>query len=86
MARGEVEVYGFRGRGAGRGGGGQEGERNIGGRDANTHPGKISTEGGRQSREMQKSVHGMESDEERRRWAPRRFPRKITEGRGQRSE
>ena len=25
------------------GGGRQEGERNIGGRDANTHPGKIST-------------------------------------------
>ena len=46
--------------------------------------GRYPQEGGRQSREMQKSVHGMERDE--RRWAPRRFPRKITEGRGQRSE
>lgn len=63
--------------------GGQEGERNTGGRDAKTHPGKIST--GRRKTEQRdaKSVHGMESDEERRRWAPCRFPRKITEGRGQ---
>ena len=45
--------------------GGQEGERNTGGRDAKTHPGKIST--GRRKTEQRdaKSVHGMESDEER---------------------
>ena len=48
MARGEVEVYGFGGRQGQEEGtdgqrGGQEGERNIGGRDANIHPGKIST-------------------------------------------
>lgn len=43
-----------------------------------THP-----QGG-ERREMQKSVHRMESDEERGRWAPSRFPRKTIEGRSQR--
>lgn len=47
--------------------------------------GKSPQEGGRQSREMQISVHRMESDEERGRWAPSRFPRKTTEGRGRSS-
>lgn len=54
--------------------GGQEGERNTGGRDAKTHPGKISTGRGKTEQRDAKSVHGMESDEERRRWAPCRFP------------
>lgn len=49
-------------------------------------PGKCPQEGGRQSRERQKSVHRMESGQERGGWAPSRFPRKTTEGRGQRSE
>lgn len=47
--------------------------------------GKSPQEGGRQSREMQISVHRMESGEERGRWAPSRFPRKTTEGRGRSS-
>ena len=69
-----------------RGGGGvwfrgQEGERNRGGVDVNTHPGKRPQEGGRQSREMQKSVHRMENGEERGWRAPSRFPRKTTESR-----
>lgn len=42
--------------------------------------------GRRENRERQQSVHRMESDEERGRWAPGRFPQKTTEGRGQRSE
>lgn len=46
---------------------------------------KRPQEGVRRSREMQKSVHRMESGEERGRRAPSRFPRKTTEGRGQSS-
>lgn len=67
----------------GGGGGGQEGERNIGGRDANTHPGKIST-GRRKTEQGDAKIRPRDGARRERKVGTAQVPMK--DNRGQRSE